>query len=159
MATNPDGIVAGADRTFTTLANRAVAPVLSGLALRPSTLHAQKGHGASLAKRRGAALVYKDSQAGTTKLTVLRVRRGYRVGGACHASRPRHAKGHVRRCTRLVAVGSFSNADKGGAVSAHFTGRVGGHPLAPGSYKLRAQARSKAGLASNVLTISFSVVR
>jgi hypothetical protein len=161
VATNPDGTVFGADRTFTTLTvgGARPRPVLSGLALHPSHLRAQPGNGASLAKRRGAALVYKDSQAATTRLTVLRSKRGYRVGHGCRASKPRHAKGHLRRCTLYVALGTFRHADKGGSVSLHFTGRVAGHRLAPGSYKLSAQARNSSGLNSNVLTISFSVVR
>ena len=159
VAQNPDGVVGASDMTFTTLPGRAPNPVLSGLALRPSNLHAQKGHGASLAKRRGATLVYKDSQAATTTLTVMRVRRGFRVGGSCRASRPRHAPGHLRRCTRLVHVGSFTHADKGGFVTAHFTGRVRGHALAPGNYRLSARAVTKLRFSSNVLTISFSVAR
>ena len=160
VAANPDGILAGADRTFKTLSvGTAAPPVLSGLALRPSRLRAQRGRGASLARKRGASLVYKDSEAATSKFTVQRPKRGYRAGTTCRASRPHRVKGHLRRCTLYVTLGVFTHADKGGSVHLHFTGRVAGHGLAPGSYRLRAQARSSAGRTSNVLTISFSVVR
>ncbi len=57
-----------------------------------------------------------------------------------------------------MAVGSSTRAEERGVASARFSGRVRGRALAPGSYRLRAQARSKAGLASNVLRISFSVI-
>jgi hypothetical protein len=51
-------------------------------------------------------------------------------------------KGAVRRqakrCVRYVRAGSFSHADASGPNSFHFTGRVGGHSLQPGRYRLRA---------------------
>ncbi len=161
FAMNQDGTAAGADATFKTgpAPARSSSPVLSGLALTPARLRAQHGRGASLAARRGATLAYKESQAAKTTFTVLRPKRGYRAGGKCRASRPRHAKGRPKRCTRYVTVGTFTHSDTGGAVHLHFTGRAAGHALAPGSYRLRARARNGAGQSSKALTISFSAIR
>jgi hypothetical protein len=42
------------------------------------------------------------------------------------------------RCTRVVAVGSFTSRGRKDTNRLRFTGRVGGRRLAVGSYRLRA---------------------
>lgn len=46
---------------------------------------------------------------------------------------------------KTVKVGSFRHSDHGGTVHLHFGGRVGGHKLGKGSYKLKAVAVNGAG--------------
>jgi streptogramin lyase len=108
--------------------------------------------GASIVRRHrrstGATVSYKDSQAATARLTLFRVRSGVKRNGKCVAApRPRHkhhrttrgaARRQAKRCVRYVRAGSFSHADASGPNSFHFTGRVGGHSLQPGRYRLRA---------------------
>jgi hypothetical protein len=160
VASNSGGTIAGADATFTTkgASNAASALVLNRLALSPSHLRSLRGHGASLASARGAKLSYHLSDAAKTTLTVLRVRSGFHVGRRCLASLPRGHKGHARHCSLLSTVGSFSHQDTAGKVTLRFTGRVGGKPLAVGSYRLRAVARNSSATSAPA-TVSFSVVR
>jgi len=166
VAVNPDGTSFGLDRTFTTTpvakAPPPMAPELSGLAVRPSSLRAEPGKGASLGvtrKGRGATIVYSDSAAALTTLTVQSVRQVFRVGKRCQAKAPRHHKGRLRRCPRYVTLGSFTHADSGGSVKLHFTGRVNHRPLPRGSYRLLAVARGAAGKSSRAVTSGFSVIR
>jgi hypothetical protein len=164
VAETPEGSAVANEVSFVTAAPpapAAPAPVLSGLALHPRSLRAERGHGASIAasRRGGATLSYGDSLAAVTTFTVQSVRRGFKVGRGCRSSRPRHARGRPRFCTRLANIGSFSHQDAGGPVRVHFTGRVGGRPLAPGSYRLRAVARNAAGLTSRALASPFTVIR
>jgi hypothetical protein len=64
-----------------------------------------------------------------------------------------------KSCTRFVTVaGSFTHADAAGANSAHFTGRIRGHKLAVGSYRLVAQPRNAAGLGKKS-TARFRIIR
>jgi hypothetical protein len=51
-------------------------------------------------------------------------------------------RGRARRSTgrALVAVGSFSQHDRGGTTTLHFSGRLRGRALLPGSYVLSASA-------------------
>jgi hypothetical protein len=161
IATNPSGEAIGADATFTTKARPGGSGkvVLSGLALSPSHLRSQHGRGASLAKSRGAKLSYELNSAAKTTLRVQRIRNGFRAGSRCQARRPHHHRGKLRRCALVNTVGSFSHQDGAGRVTLRFTGRVGGRPLAIGSYRLRAVARNAAGRSSAAVAIPFSVIR
>jgi hypothetical protein len=59
----------------------------------------------------------------------------------------------------LVTAGTFTHIDTGGAVKLKFTGRAGGRPLRPGSYRLPAVARNAAGLKSAPALATFQIVR
>jgi sugar lactone lactonase YvrE len=121
-----------------------IVPALAITELRvsPSPFPAARNGGSIARKRRrstGTTVSYKDSQAATAKLTVLRARTGVRRNGKCVAARKKHrrkAKHSARRCVRYVTVGSFTHADVAGANTFHFRGRVAGHSLAPGGYRL-----------------------
>ncbi len=140
-----------------------VAPRDSSLTLIPSSF-APESSGASVAKAHhkkpplGVAVSYTDSEAASTTFNVVLLARGYGVGHSCktppkHGKRPKHAVG----CTLDVAVGSFTHSDVAGKNSFKFTGRVGGHALAKGSYKL--QATPKLGALSGVaVSASFTIV-
>jgi uncharacterized delta-60 repeat protein len=127
---------------------------ISRLGITPAVFAAAPS-GPSIAKTIGAQVSYENTQAATTMLTVLKPARGVRYKGSCaKPSRHRHGK----RCTRWVAVGRFTHADKVGLNSFRFTGRVYGHKLRPGRYKLRARPRF-AGPAGQAIEVSFRIVR
>ncbi len=139
-------------------ASQPVAPTLASLKLVPGAFTAASS-GGSIGGRhnRGTTVSYTDSQAATTTFVVLQKRPGRRGrAGTCVA--PAHAP-HGRPCTRLVTIGSFTHADNSGSDAFHFSGRVAGRTLKPGSYEIRAVARDAAGLASRQLAGSFRVKR
>lgn len=80
----------------------------------------------------------------------LRVRRIRVEGVACgDAARRSWAKGRkYKRCTRYVQAGN----------TLHFSGRLNGRKLRPGTYRLQAIA-SIDGLTSKPVTVSFTIVR
>jgi len=50
-----------------------------------------------------------------------------------------------KRCTYYTRAGSFKHVDAAGAVRFRFTGRVSGHALKVGRYRLKAVPRNAAG--------------
>jgi hypothetical protein len=158
VASNSSGAAAGADQTFAT---HSLAPVLTALRLSPGRFRAAR-HGASVlaALTRGTLVSYIDSQAGTTTLTVMAQLPGVRSGKACIRPPRRRAHGrHRTACKRLLERGTFTHTDAAGANRLRFTGRLGAHPLAPGSYRLQLIARSPSGLASSAVSAPFTVLR
>jgi hypothetical protein len=122
--------------------------VLSALTISPTAfLAAPSGatvSAASAAKKKyGAKISYRDSQIATTTFTVLRPTSGRMQGKSCE--KPSQKNKHGKRCTLYVSVGSFPHSDKAGAISLHFSGRLKGKRLAPGSYRLQALAHDAAG--------------
>jgi hypothetical protein len=123
--------------------------VLSALTISPSAFFpAPSGasiSSASAAKKKkyGAKIGYRDSQTATATFTVLRPTSGRMQGRSCR--KPSKHNRHGRRCTLYVAVGSFTHADKATANSFHFSGRLKGKRLAPGTYRLQAIAHDAAG--------------
>lgn len=145
VAVNPDGMSVGTDQTFMT---GPPPPVLSKLKIKPKSFRVGTP---------GATISYRDSQpSSTTTFTVLKAMLGYRVGGGCvaHRGKARHAK----YCTRYVRAGTFTHADGAGANHLHFTGRIHGHRLSPGRYKLQAVARNAIAELSAALTATFRIV-
>jgi hypothetical protein len=132
-----------------------VAPVISSARLSPASFRA-KGRGASLVRsvNTGTTISYRDSQAATTTFVVLKPVAGHKKGRKCVAGRKRK---HQRACTRYVSVGSFKHTDIAGNVMVHFTGRVKGKALRPGSYKLALTAMANAKTSTTV-TLSFRIV-
>jgi uncharacterized delta-60 repeat protein len=159
--TDDNGLTASASKTVTVSAAAVPLPLplkipgLSGLTFTPTAFPAAPG-GASIARTTGTKIRYKDSAAATTKFVVQRVLTGVKSGKSCVKRKP-GKKG--KSCTRFVTVtGSFSHVDKAGANSFHFTGRMRGHKLAVGKYRLVAQPRNAAGLGKK-LTARFRIIR
>jgi hypothetical protein len=116
-----------------------VAPAVAGLNASPSAF-AAANKGASIARKTGTTISYRDSQAATTTFTVLKRQPGVKNkrGGCVTPTKGKRGK----RCTRYVSVGSFTHSDAAGHNSFHFTGRVSGRKLKPGSYKLQVLPRA-----------------
>jgi hypothetical protein len=123
-------------------------------AVRGATIQAASG-------RVGTIVSYRDSQTATTTFTVLRPTEGVRSGRRCIArgGHTRHA-GHHKRCTAYIKLGpSFAHEDGAGSNRFRFSGRLAGHKLAPGKYRLSATPRNAAGETGATLTVSFTIVR
>jgi hypothetical protein len=108
-------------------------------------------------KPTGTKVTFSLNQAASVRFTVTQGRPGRRAKGKrCVA--PTRANRKAARCTRTVTLpGSFTRNGKAGSNSFHFTGRIGGRKLTPGSYKLVAvpTANGQAGAAG---TRSFRIV-
>lgn len=128
-----------------------LAAVITGLTISPSAFFAAP-FGPTISKppkkKSGAKIAWRDSLAATTTLTILRQSVGRRQGKSC--AKPSRRNGHGKRCTLLSKVGAFSHVDKAGVNSIHFSGRISGRKLAPGSYLLRAVPRNAAGVGTTV---------
>jgi hypothetical protein len=132
-------------------------PTLAALQVSPSVFRAAST-GGSIARtpRTGTTVSYTDSETSITTFTVLQRQPGVKTRrGVCIKPNRRT---HGKRCTRYVSIGSFTHTDVAGRDSFHFTGRVGGRKLKPGSYKLRALPRAN-GTAGLAATIPFRVIK
>jgi hypothetical protein len=154
VVSNAAGTAFGADQTFTTASTAGTVPQISGLTLSPSAFVAAS-HGAAVTSvRTGSTVSYSDTVAATTTFTVERRATGRLVGGSClRITKRNHSDKHW---TRLVTIGHLNHADRSGSNRFHFTGRVGGHKLAPQRYLLVAVARNSAG-AGPAVTVGFAV--
>jgi hypothetical protein len=140
---------------------------LSRLRVAPSRF-AAAAHGASLAKppkkkrgkhharTPGTTVSYTDARAGTVTFTVLRPVHGERHGHSCLA-RSRKPRRHGRACTLYEPAGSFTHRDSAGAQRLYFTGRVHGHKLPRGSYRLQTVATYVSGEHSGKLLAAFAI--
>ncbi|MEV4423120.1 hypothetical protein AB0L40_24545, partial [Patulibacter sp. NPDC049589] len=116
-------------------------PVLEDLHASPSTFKAAATGGSlvtSTKKGTGTRLTWSVDTASMTTFDVLAARTGRKAGGSCVAPKAGKAVAKKDRCTRFVPVGSFVHEDLEGENTARFTGRVKGHKLAKGSYRLEA---------------------
>jgi hypothetical protein len=140
-------------------APKPVAGAITGLTISPSSFFAAPS-GASVSaaarKRYGARIAYRDSQAATATFTVLRQSAGRVQGRSCR--KPSRRNRHGRRCAILTPLGGFTHADLAGANSLHFSGRLKGRKLAPGTYTLRATPANAAGKGKAAST-SFKIRR
>jgi hypothetical protein len=127
------------------LAGAAAAP--AAIQIKPSLSMPKIRPFAFAAAASGPSVLASTAKAGTTvrfgafnlagvAFTVQRPLPGRRRGRRCVRPSRRNAK--ARRCTRYVAVGRFRYASDVplGVVSFRFSGRVAGHKLKPGRYRL-----------------------
>jgi hypothetical protein len=135
--------------------------VLSALRISPSSFFAAaRGPSVSAASRRRAArrygtvLSWRDSEAASVTLTVLRRVAGHRHGRACSGAAPQHR--HAARCTVWQRLGALTHSDRAGADALRFSGRLHGRRLAPGAYVVWVRARNAAG-ASAPLARGFAI--
>ena len=128
-------------------------PVISRVSARPTRFRAAN-KGGSTASSGGMKITYNDSQASRMTFTVLQALPGVKRGKRCVAP-PKRKRSN---CTRIVIKGSFTHNDSKGTNTVHFTGRVRGHKLAPGSYTLRLVPVFQ-GHVGRSTTLSFRIIR
>ena len=154
LAENASGAAHSALASFTTIGR----PHLSGLRLAPAKFTAAK-HGATtmgkLPKDGGTRVSYRDTQWNTVvTFTVTWQRSGARNRHGVCGKRAKGSKGH---CGYTAVVGRFTKTAGDGANQFVFTGRLGGHKLAFGSYRLQAVAVDRWHLSSSTVTVSFVI--
>jgi virginiamycin B lyase len=126
-----------------------------GLSMRPSRFRVS-GRGTRLIPK-GSSLRLTLSEASSVKVEIAAARPGRRAQGSCQrTSKANRGKPH---CRRYVTVGSVSYKALAGANRFTFNGRVAGHTLKPGEYRLSAVATDAAGNGSAPSKVSFTIVR
>jgi streptogramin lyase len=121
--------------------------------LHPSRFRSSGRAGGRIPK--GSALTFTLSEAATLKVQVSAPRPGRKVNGNCTA--PGKSNRHKPACRRYVPLGTLSYNAKSGANRFAFSGRVAGHTLKPGSYRLSAIALDAAGNGSSPAKASFTI--
>jgi hypothetical protein len=110
-------------------------PVISKPAVKPSTVSGS-----------GATISYTDSVPGSTAtITIQKANKGYTNGKVCQAQKPKGAK-KPTPCTYYETVAKFTHQDQAAAVTVSFTGKINGHRLSAGKYRLQITATSTNGV-------------
>jgi streptogramin lyase len=145
-ATNAIATVQGSDQTLTTAAlgggggrgNIAIAAVGTETIVPSAFKAAPSGRSAIAAARLryGAKVTYTLNEPASVRFTVAQREPGRRTKrGTCTG--PTSGNRKASRCTRLVLLrGSFTVTSHPGTNAFRFTGRLAGHKLAPGGYRL-----------------------
>jgi fibronectin type 3 domain-containing protein len=131
-------------------------PVVSALRLSPATFIAQRPRVRGT-RQIGSEVTYTLSSAAVTSFGIERAAPGVLRANRCvkAAARARSAKA----CTRFVPMrGSFDRTGIEGLNRFCFTGRVAGHALASGSYRMVAQQRAQAAAAGSIAYSRFRIV-
>lgn len=136
-------------------------PSISRLALSAKRFRAAaSGPSVTSARKRrapvGTTISWRDGAAATATFLVQRPATGRKSAGRC--VRATRANRRHRRCTRWTTVGRFRHADAAGANTLRFTGRINGHKLSPGRYRLSITARVGGGTPSAAKTAGFRIV-
>jgi hypothetical protein len=132
-----------------------IKPRISLLLLSPASFTAAN-IGGSVASAVGTRVVYRVSEKSTLRFGAERATSGRRSGKACVRRTARNAK--KRKCTRYVAVkGSFTRTATKGLHVFRFTGRLAGHTLGRGVYRLVAVATDPAKNRSAAVRRSFKI--
>jgi hypothetical protein len=136
-----------------------VVPTISRLTRSPNAFVAASSGPSAIPANGGPGtrVDYTLNEAATVRFTVLRSLPGRKAkGGRC--VKPTKANRTAHKCTRFVAVpGSFTRASRGGTNSFRFTGRIAGHKLKPGKYRLVARP-SADGMTGRGTSVSFQIV-
>jgi hypothetical protein len=142
--TDSAGASATAQVPVTVTAPPQVLPILSSLVLNPSKFR--------VGRNGGSEASFTLNVAAEVRFRVDRTTAGRKVKGVCRAATRRNR--HARKCTRHRRVrGSFKRAGVAGANRFHFTGRLKGKALKPGSYRLIGRA------ANSVRRAKFAIKR
>ena len=139
---------------------RSAAPAVNSETISPRAFRAAPS-GASVASGKnhkyGAKVTYILNLAASVRFTVVQKSPGRKTKLGC--SKPTKHNRTAPKCTRLQALGgSFTHAGRPGSNSFHFTGRIAGHTLGPGSYLLIATP-SASGLGGRPARASFQIIR
>jgi streptogramin lyase len=138
----------------TSPANAAAPKFTRSPAFHPSRFRSPASrHSATL--RRGSVLTLALSKPAALNLRVATALPGRRVGRSCVA--PSKSTKTKARCTRYVTVGALTANALAGANNIPFSGRVAGHALKAGPYRLTAIATDSAGNGSAPAMAFFSI--
>jgi hypothetical protein len=114
----------------------------ASVSVSPTSFRAAS-HGPSIkAGPAGTTISYTDTSPAATAITfsVDRIKTDVRVGNRC-VSPARRRRKYLQHCLRLVPVrGRFGYLAQPGVNRLHFSGWIGGHRLAAGSYRLEASS-------------------
>jgi hypothetical protein len=141
----------------------AVVPIASNLSISPSAFTAAaSGPSATTAKAKpGAKVSYTLNVAASVLFTVQQRLPGRRAGHgkSARCAPPGKTKRKAHRCTRTMTLpGSFAQTGTSGANSLHFSGRLNGHKLRPGTYTLVATPSAN-GKSGSAISTTFRITR
>ena len=106
----------------------------------------------------GTKVSYAENHVAIATFAVRRATAGMKTQqGVCVKPPKGKAVKPSKRCTRYVAVGTFTHADRAGANKFFFTGRVRGKTLKAGSYRLDATPQS-GGKNGKTVSVKFRIV-
>jgi hypothetical protein len=137
----------------------AVAATVAGLHLSPATFRAARSGPSATTAATGTAtrVSYSLNIAASARFTVQLATSGRSVTGRC--VKPTSSNRTHKSCTRYVAVsGSFTRTRPAGADRFTFTGRLGGHPLTAGRYRLVATPAAD-GYTGTATRASFRIIK
>ncbi|MEA2444555.1 MAG: hypothetical protein QOJ12_1847 [Thermoleophilales bacterium] len=107
--------------------------------------------------KRGTTFAYTLSEAARVLFRIEQKQPGRVARGKCAKPSRRNRGG--RRCTRLVARGTFAQDAAAGANTKVFSGKLGRRALRPGRYRATMSAADAAGNVSQVRRLNFRIVR
>jgi hypothetical protein len=171
VLTTPDGTASSNDVTFTTPATSTPPPpppaptkaAISKAHMTHTRFRVGRQSTAISAKAKqapaGTAFTFALSTAAKIEITFIRNVPGLRSHLRCVAATRKLKRHHAKRCTRTLTYGTLIRSDEPAGVDrVAFSGRIGRHPLSPGSYKALIVAIDPGGR-SNQVTLSFAIVR
>jgi hypothetical protein len=125
--------------TAATAAQPAAAGGKGKAALRLTKLSVSPARFSTTGRRAGTTIAWTASGKGMISAKIRRLKAGRRVGKTCRA--PARANRRRAACTRAVDAGTLRLAVTAGKGRTHFSGRLRGRSLPPGSYELVAGSR------------------
>jgi hypothetical protein len=136
------------------------APVISAASLTNKRFRvAAKATAISARRPLGTRFRFTLSAAARLQITITRSAPGLRRGRSCLAPTARLRRGHAKRCSRALTVGTLTRSNEPkGADSVAFSGRIGHRALSPRPYHAVLSA-SDIGGRSKAVTLGFTVVR
>ena len=172
VATNSSGTTFGSDQVFTTASSTTPAvtpgvtppgavpraPAISGLELTPRAFRAARnGPSALTGRQRGSQVSFTMSERANVAFSVQRRSTGRRFNQDCRRETRRN-RGRPRCTLYRTLTGKFTVTGRAGANSFRFTGRVNGHKLRAGHYRLVA-VPSANGLMGRRARAGFRITR
>ena len=103
----------------------------------------------------GTSFTYTLNTPATVTLTITRQASGRQVKGQC-VTQTRHNR-HASRCTLTSKAGTLTGPGQVGANTVRFTGKIGSHRIAAGSYQLTITAKTPTG--TSIAALSFTISR
>jgi hypothetical protein len=160
----PPPAAAGGGTTETGQPPKAVGPPSIAPALGHLKVSASAVSFASIARTRGsekskivATITYTDTEAARTTFTLLDAQAGVVQKGRCVRPTARNSRKRVKHCTRYVALGRFTHADRAGSNRVQFIG-LAGRRLTPDRYRLDAVPAAH-GQAGKTISAGFTVTK